>query len=146
MEYRKFGPSYVVRLDRGEEVVESLTALCRQENIRLGSISGLGAVNDVTLGAFNHDKFLFESARYTGTLEMASCVGNISTKDGEVYLHLHATVGNPVNNECHGGHLSRAVISLTGEFILQSLEGTVEREYSPEIGLNLFRFTDAGNE
>ena len=146
MEYRVFGDSIVLRIQKGEEILDTIKAVCEQEKVALAEVSGIGAVNDVTLGAFNHDKFLFESARYTGTLEMASCVGNISTKDGEVYLHLHATVGNPVNNECHGGHLSRAVISLTGEFILQSLEGVVEREYSPEIGLNLFRFTDAGNE
>ena len=33
-----------------------------------------------------------------------------------------------------------AKISLTGEFILRIIDGRVEREYSPEVGLNLFRF------
>ena len=33
-----------------------------------------------------------------------------------------------------------AVISLTGEFVLHVINGEVGREYSPEIGLNLFKF------
>jgi len=47
-----------------------------------------------------------------------------------------------VKDECHGGHLNRAVVSLTGEFVIQQLDGTVEREYSPEVGLNLFKFSE----
>ena len=40
----------------------------------------------------------------------------------------------------YAGHLNDAKISLTGEFILRIIDGRVEREYSPEVGLNLFRF------
>ncbi len=36
--------------------------------------------------------------------------------------------------------MSRGVVSLTGEFILHQISGKVDREYSPEIGLNMFRF------
>ena len=43
---------------------------------------------------------------------------------------------------CHGGHVNRAIVSLTGEFILHRIDGQVEREYSPEVGLNLFKFVD----
>ena len=53
MEYRKFGSTYILRIDRGEEILESITALCRKEKIYLGSISGIGAVGEVTLGVFN---------------------------------------------------------------------------------------------
>ena len=79
---------------------------------------------------------------YTGDMEIASCVGNISTMEGKNYLHIHMVVGNVTDGICHAGHLNRAVVSLTGEFILHKIEGTVEREYSPEVGLNLFKFVD----
>lgn len=140
MEYRKFGADYVVRFDKGEELLESLAALCRREDITLGSLSGIGAVDDATLGVFNTEKFAYESTRYTGDMEIGSCTGSISRKDGEVYLHIHAVLGNPTREFCRAGHLSRAVISLTGEFVLHTIPAVVEREYSPEVGLNLFRF------
>ena len=117
-------------------------ALCNAEKIRLGSVSGIGAVGEVTLGVFNREKFAYESTTYTGDYEIASCSGTITTKEGETYLHIHMAVGNAVKDECHGGHLNRAVVSLTGEFVIQQLDGTVEREYSPEVGLNLFKFSE----
>ena len=107
-----------------------------------GSVSGIGAVGEVTLGVFNREKFAYESTTYTGDYEIASCSGTITTKEGETYLHIHMAVGNAVKDECHGGHLNRAVVSLTGEFVIQQLDGTVEREYSPEVGLNLFKFSE----
>ena len=45
MEYRKFGKQYVIRLEKGEEIVSSIKDLCEKENIKLGSLSGIGAVN-----------------------------------------------------------------------------------------------------
>ena len=51
--------------------------------------------------------------------------------EGKPYFHLHMVVGNPELDQCHGGHLNRGVISLTGEFVLTALPGTVERRYSP---------------
>lgn len=41
MDYRKFGTQIVLRVDRGEEVMNAITALCEKEHILLASISGL---------------------------------------------------------------------------------------------------------
>jgi hypothetical protein len=142
MEYRKFGSDYVVRLQKGEEIVESIRRLCETEHIRLASLSGLGAVGHAVLGVFNSQKFAYETNEFTGDFEIASCTGNITTMDGKTYLHLHICIANPTLGLCHGGHLTAGTISLTGEFILHAIDGTVEREYSPEVGLNLFKFED----
>ena len=99
-------------------------------------------MGEVTLGVFNRENFAYEKQTYTGDMEIASCVGNISTMEGKNYLHIHMVVGNVTDGICHAGHLNRAVVSLTGEFILPKIEGTVEREYSPDVGLNLFKFVD----
>ena len=142
MEYRVYGNDVVLRIQKGEEILTCLKEVCEKENITLGSVTGLGAVGEVTLGVFNRENFAYEKQTYTGDMEIASCVGNISTMEGKNYLHIHMVVGNVTDGICHAGHLNRAVVSLTGEFILHKIEGTVEREYSPEVGLNLFKFVD----
>lgn len=142
MEYRVYGSELVIRVDRGEEILESLQAVCEREGITLGAVSGLGAVGEVTLGVFNRDAFSYEQQTYTGDLEIASCGGSVSTMDGRPYLHLHMVVSNVTRGICIGGHLSRGVVSLTGEFILHRMDGRAERAYSPEIGLNLIQFAE----
>lgn len=142
MEYRVYGNDIFLRIQKGEEILTCLQEVCEKEQIVLGSLTGLGAVEEVALGVFNREKFAYEKQTYTGDMEIASCVGNISTMEGKTYLHVHMVVGNVTEGICHAGHLNRAVVSLTGEFILHKIEGTVEREYSPEVGLNLFKFVD----
>ena len=127
MEYRKFPQGYVMRLDPGEEIVEQLTALVNRENVRLGSVSALGAAGDVTIGIFNTREKQYHSRRYQGDYEISALVGNVSRKEGEPYLHLHITIGNPVTGEVHAGHLTSAVISATLELFLQVWDGDVDQ-------------------
>lgn len=140
MEYRRFGDSVVLRIQKGEEILETIKEVCAMEQIALAEVSGIGAVNDVTLGVFNSEKFEYESQRFTGDMEIASCTGSVTQMNGEIYLHLHMVVGNVTKSIVHAGHLNQARISLTGEFILRVIDGQVGREYSPEVGLNLFKF------
>ena len=140
MEYRVFGDSIVLRIQKGEEILDTIKAVCEQEKVALAEVSGIGAVNDVTLGVFNSEKFEYESQQFTGDMEIASCTGNVSQMKGQTYLHLHMVVGNVTRGVVHAGHLNRAKVSLTGEFIIRRIDGCVDREYSPEVGLNLFKF------
>ena len=140
MEYRKFPQGYVLRLDLGEEIVSSLTRLVADENIRLASVSAIGAANDVTIGIFNTVEKQYYSQRYQGDYEISALTGSVTRKEGEPYLHLHITIGNPVTGQVHAGHLTSAVISATLELFLQVWDGEVGRKFSDKVGLNLFEF------
>ena len=140
MEYRKFSQGYVLRLDPGEEIVASLTRLVEQEQVQLGSVTAIGAANDVTIGIFSTQEKQYHARRYRGDYEISALVGNVTRKEGEPYLHLHITIGNPVTGEVHAGHLTSATISATLELFLQVWDGQVGREFSDQVGLNLFRF------
>ena len=52
MEYMKFDDAYVVRLDRGEEIVDSLTKICDREKITLATIEGIGAADHAVIGLY----------------------------------------------------------------------------------------------
>ena len=140
MEYRKFSQGYVLRLDPGEEIVASLTRLVEQEQVQLGSVTAIGAANDVTIGIFSTQEKQYHARRYQGDYEISALVGNVTRKEGDPYLHLHITIGNPVTGEVHAGHLTSATISATLELFLQVWDGQVGREFSDQVGLNLFRF------
>jgi predicted DNA-binding protein with PD1-like motif len=141
MEYRRFGDRIAVRMDRGDEVCAKLLELAEKENIRLASVTGIGASNDVTLGVFNTKNKEYSKFRFSGLdYEIASITGNLSRQDGKPYLHLHAAIGNPVCDETHAGHLNAAVVSATAELMVGVVDGEAGRKFSDEVGLNLFAF------
>lgn len=139
MEYKKTGNHYVVRMDKGDEVLEKLAELCKKENITAGSAVGLGAANRVVIGLFDTENKVYHKTELTGPMEITSLVGNISTKDGETYLHFHINVCND-KMEVRGGHLNECYISATAEITVTALDTVIERKMSEEIGLNLYRF------
>ena len=54
----------MLRLDPGEEIVASLTRLVEEEQVELGSVSALGAANDVTIGIFSTQEKQYHARRY----------------------------------------------------------------------------------
>ena len=139
MEYKCFGDTYVVRIDRGEEIIEKLTELCKKEKIRLGSIEGLAAADHIVMGAYSVSEKVFHKTELNEEMEVSSLTGNISEKDGEVYLHLHINAAGK-DGITHGGHLNEARISATCEIFVRKINGVVERKPDPVTGLNLYEF------
>ncbi|WP_195985027.1 PPC domain-containing DNA-binding protein [Clostridium sp. D33t1_170424_F3] len=130
------GDTYVVRLQKGEDILSSVKMLCEQEHIALGTISALGAVNHVVIGAYEVEKQQYVSRAFDGTMEMTSLTGNITEMNGGPYLHVHATFGN-LNGTVIGGHLNEAVVSATCEFFIRRLDGRIGRRLDRETGLNI---------
>lgn len=139
MEYKKFDNKYIVRIDKDEEVIDKLTQLCRNENIKVGSLVGLGAAKYVKVGLFDTEVKQYNSKEYNGAMEITSLVGNISRKDGEVYLHLHINLCDKTM-QVFGGHLNECVIGATCEIVITAIDGEVDRIFDEDIGLNLFKF------
>jgi|InofroStandDraft_1065614.scaffolds.fasta_scaffold03105_8 predicted DNA-binding protein with PD1-like motif len=139
MEYRKFNENYVVRLNKGEEVITCLKELCEKEDIKLAEITGLGASELVEIGVFNVKTKEYNTKTFEGMFEITSLVGNVTRKDKDVYLHIHINFGDE-DGIVKGGHLVQARISATSEIIVRKIDGEVGRKLSNEIGLNLLEF------
>jgi uncharacterized protein len=139
MEARACGRHWIVRIDKGEEVFETLERFCRDKGIRLGTISGIGATDKATVGCFKTRTKEYVRKEVVGDHEITSLTGNISRMKDDVYLHLHINLSDS-DTYTFGGHLNSAVVSGTCEVTIQVLEGEVEREFSGEVGLNLIKF------
>ena len=139
MEYRKFDNTYVVRMDPGEEILEQVRILSEQEGIKLASVQALGAIREFTVGAFDTIEKKYYSNEFKGTYEITSLIGTINTMDGKFYTHLHMNAADKTGAAV-GGHLNRAVVSATCEMIVTLIPGAVDRAFSEEVGLNLFKF------
>lgn len=140
MDYRQFADTYVIRLDRGEEIISSLTSFCKKEHVILGTVEALGAADHVVIGLYDVAERLYHKHSFDGPMEITSLLGNISTKDGETYLHLHINLCRE-DMSVIGGHLNECRISATCELFVRKLQGVVERRLDEDAtGLNLFQF------
>ena len=141
MEYRKFNDTYVLRLNKGEEVISCLQEICKCENIKLAEVTGLGASDLIEIGVFNVNTKIYNTKIFEGMFEITSLVGNVTRKNGEVYLHLHINFGDE-DGIVKGGHLVKSRISATSEIIVRKIEGEIERKLNEDIGLNLLNFSE----
>ena len=147
MEYRKFGTAYYVRMDRGDEVVGSLLALCKNEGIASAVYSGIGGCSGAEIQTFVPETGTFETRELSGMLELVSLNGNvISGEDGTLYHHTHALFAFVENGVHHtaGGHIRSAKVLYTAEIELRPvLGGTIHRIPDAETGTGFWGF---GNE
>lgn len=139
MEYKRFGATVYVRIDRGEELTAALRCVCEREGIRLAHIEALGACDCFTVGVYDVEKKEYHAHTFRGSFEIVSLHGTVTTMQGAYYAHLHMSAAN-AKGEVFGGHLNEAYISATCEMVLTVSDGCVERQNDPVIGLNLFRF------
>ena len=140
MEYRRFGDTYVVRLERGEEILTQLAELCKAESIKLAAVEALGAADRIVFGLYNvAEKVYHKTVLEEGEYEITSLLGNISEMDGKPYLHLHINAAG-ADGITHGGHLNEARISATCEMFVRLIDGHVGRRHDDTTGLNLYKF------
>ena len=139
MEYRRFGSKIVARIDRGEEILEQVKRIAREENIAFASITALGATNDFTVGVYHVEEKRYCANEFRGDFEIVSLTGTIHAVNGDYYTHVHMSAGND-KAEVFGGHLNKAVVSATCEMILDVIDASVDRRHDEITGLNLFKF------
>ena len=147
MDYKKIGGEIYVRLDRGDEVISSVLNVCKKENILSAIYSGIGGCGDITVAPLIPAKNEFLPHHKSGCLlEMISLNGNISAdKDDNIFEHTHAMFsyldGEVV--KFIGGHLTKAVISYTGEIVINPvLNGVIRRKKDEITGITVWDLRD----
>jgi hypothetical protein len=98
----------VERFHTGDDILERLTQLAIAQNVKAGSLSAIGALQRAVVGFFVGEG-QYSSVLVKGPLELLSCTGNISLKDGTPFVHAHMTVANH-KGRAYGGHIMRGCI------------------------------------
>lgn len=139
MTYEKVNGGYFVRLFKGEEILTSLCKFIAQKKIGGGYVSGLGAVEQVTLGYFDVGRQKYFEKKFPGVYELVNLTGNIAYVKGEPFVHAHVIVSDQ-KMVPHAGHLFAGTVAVTGEFFIAVAGKKFKRTPDPELGLNLLDF------
>jgi predicted DNA-binding protein with PD1-like motif len=132
----------LIRMDPGEEMVETLLQWARFNGCPSATITGLGAVRDVSLGYFDLNKRKYVEIPVPREVEIVSLDGSLATMEGDPHTHLHVVVSSS-GGTCVAGHLFSAVISITAELHLTILSKHIKRKRDPETGVLLWDLTES---
>jgi len=133
---QQFDHRYVVCLESGEALIETLTALLRGEQLAFATLTAAGAVSWVRLGYWDARRQAYEYREIEEQLEVVSFEGNASLKDGQPFLHLHGAFGRH-DFTVLGGHIQEARVHPTLEVWLRVEDVPVRRRHDPSTGLDL---------
>lgn len=134
MKYFVLGSTYVIRLDAGERIVETVKSLCERDAIGGGYFYGLGAVGEAEIGHFDPGSNAYSWTRMPGPSEIVSLYGNITTVDGKPFIHAHIALGDRAF-AVRGGHLKDAVVSASCEITLVRFRDDIGRKKDAATGL-----------
>jgi predicted DNA-binding protein with PD1-like motif len=127
---------FLVRLERGEAIHESLTGFAREQGIEGASVQGIGAIMNAELGYYNLEFKEYERREVTDVTELLSLSGNLSLLDGNPFLHAHVVLMRQ-DRSFAGGHLFRGEVAVTGEFSIRQTDLELVRELDESLGLAL---------
>jgi predicted DNA-binding protein with PD1-like motif len=134
--------SWFLRLDRGEDLFSTLEKWAHENKLKSGHLSGIGALQDVELGAYHLDRKEYERKVFPDICELLSLEGNLSFNDGKPFFHIHAVLGDH-DFKTYGGHLFKATVAVTCEVHFRVFDHDVERKPNQDIGLSLLTFCQA---
>jgi len=132
------GKLFIGKVRHGGDLLEELTTLCLKENIRLGRVGALGAVQRARLGFYDQQTQEYQFFVVDQPLEITALLGNVSLKDGTPFVHAHVTLADKTGH-AYGGHLAPGTVVFACEFILEAFDGPLlERNFDETTGLHLW--------
>lgn len=138
MVYRPYEDQFLIRLERGEEVMESLREFMRRQGVGAGPLTGLGACDRARVAHYNTDTQEYRWETFEGPMEIVSLTGNLSWLEGEPFPHVHVCLSGE-DMRLFGGHLGEARVTATCEIWVRPVAPRIERRRDESVGLYLLQ-------
>lgn len=128
----------MVRLERNEAVIATLSQFCTEEGIQNAVFTAIGAVKNAEIGYYSLGKREYFFKRIEEDREVASMNGNVSLVDGKPFIHAHAVLSACDESlSTIGGHIKECQVAVTLEIFLTVLDSAIERQLNDDVGLKL---------
>jgi predicted DNA-binding protein with PD1-like motif len=134
MQYKQINDDYFIYIEKNEKIMETFTQFCIKNNISNAKISGIGAVKNTEIGAYDILKKQYIKKKFDNILELVSFEGNITLNNNAPFPHAHVVLSDHDMNT-YGGHLFETIVAAVGEFYLKKIDNEAYRKLNDDIGL-----------
>jgi len=127
----------VERLRRGDDVLARLNQIVTENKVSAGSLTAIGSVEKAEIGFFVGDG-KYVTIPCSGPLEVLSCVGTVSAKQGVPFVHAHISLADK-QGKGYGGHvMPGCIVDPTFEVVVNAYDDMqLERKFDPSSKLYL---------
>jgi len=133
MDYTEEADRIVIRLDPGDRVMDSLETVREECDVTGGFFTGIGAVDEATLGHYDVEEQDYTERTVEGDFEVTSFIGNV----GPDKIHAHIQLGKR-DFSTIGGHFAGGRVSGTFEVVVLPVETELTHELDERTGLDVF--------
>lgn len=130
--------SFLARLPMGSDLLDAITDEFRKREIPKAGFTLIGALTEAEIGYYHMAERKYVNRKFQGPLEIASCAGNVSHKDDQIFVHGHVVLSDE-DFRCIGGHLMNGCKIFAAELCAFPMEGRIpKRVYDEPTGLFLW--------
>jgi len=131
------GKEIIARLDHDADFMEAVLGLAKDAKIKNGRFTAIGALKNAVFGYYNQHKKEYQEVKYDAHCELAACIGNVSTKDGETFVHAHVVLSDDAG-DCKAGHMLAGTVFAAEVHLTELVGPDLERKYDDVTGLSLW--------
>lgn len=139
MGYRKLdvGRNFVARAENDSDLIKFVTELVKKNGVTTASFTAIGSLKNAKLGFYDQERHSYSETLLSSPQEIASCVGNVSLKEGEPFVHAHAVLADQSGNT-RGGHLLEGKVFAAEVHLIELLGTKIIRKNDVVTGLSLW--------
>ncbi len=138
------GAEWMLRLDDGQDLFETLAGFAEREKVTAAAVLfGIGMFRKATFGYWDGQQYRPEELSVPH--EVVALHGSIARADGAPSVHLHGAVAGP-DHRLVGGHLLRATVGVLQEVVIRTFPGrTFGRPMVESWGLRMLDLEPGGS-
>jgi len=131
------GRKFFVRAEHSSDIIVFMTELAKKHKIMTASFTVIGALKCAKLGFYDQKKHGYLETLLLAPQEIACCVGNISVKEDDPFVHAHAVLADQ-NGNIKAGHLLEGIVFAAEIHLTELLGEKILRKNDVLTGLSLW--------
>ena len=131
------GRNFLIRSEHDSDLIKSVAELAKKNGIVTATFTAIGALKYAKLGFYDQEKHEYSENLLSAPQEIASCIGNVSIKDGEHFVHAHAVLADQ-NGNTNAGHLLEGKVFAAEIHLTELVGAKLVRKNDPVTGLSLW--------
>lgn len=131
------GRVFLVRAEHDSDIIAFVTELAKKQKTASAMFTAIGALKYAKLGFYDQEKHKYLETTLDAPQEIACCIGNVSLKESEAFVHAHAVLADQKGN-IKAGHLLGGRVFAAEIHLTELLGGKISRTKDAVTGLSLW--------